>query len=751
MSKSHAPRRKWRRRLERAAGAAVAGAALLALTLYTLHLAFPFPAERLVEAQSGGSAFIQDRDGGVIAWRVDATEAWRLPVRLEDISPWLIKATIAAEDKRFWRHCGVDPLALARAVRQNVTNFRRVSGASTITMQNIRLLWPRRRTYWAKCVEAFRAVQLEQNATKGDVIQLYVNLAPYGGNVIGVGAAARRYFGKRAAELSLAEAALLAGIPQRPARFNPRKHLDHALKRREFVLSRMRELGLASDDEVRAAERGHIEICPPQRRTEAPRFADYVLALRNGNGGAIRTTLDPRIQIVARGVVSEHAAKLRATGIDGVAAVVVGVGASDLLAMVGSADPTDRRTGSVNGAIARRQPGSLLKPFIYAAAFDSGLLTPQSVVYDVPSSWSGYRPRNMDRGYLGPVSAAEALAGSRNVPAVRLLGALGASRLATDIKRMGLNVRSAEERCGLSLALGTAEVRLIDIANAYATLARLGRWRRLRVFAEEDPGRAERVYSPGAAYLTLRSLGAADPGRRGRPVWKTGTSWNYRDAWAVTITPEHVAAVWCGKHSGRGHPGLIGAQAALPLAIEIAERISGRETGSWPRPPGVGVRRVCAVSGAPPTAACPHTVAAEYLPGVSGDAPCAIHRVTHRGGKRRAVTVWPPAVASYLASRGRANTAAARPSVRISSPVDGGEYILPSRADATSRVLGLAAEVPPGAGHVYWFLDGEFLKKAPAGEPVRWRMAPGRHELIASDDAGASARARFSVIRADAK
>ena len=747
----------WRRhsrpgRIRRAAaralkwGALCTTAALLALCL--LDLLFPFPVQRLAEEQSGGSPFIEDREGGLIACRVDQYDAWRLPVRIADVSPWLVKATVAAEDKRFWRHRGVDPLALARAVWQNTLYRRRVSGASTLTMQCIRLLRPRRRTYAAKCIEAFRAVQLEDAADKQHILELYVNLAPYGGNVVGVGAAARLYFGKRAADLSFGEAALLAGVPQRPATFNPRKHLDRALRRREFVFRRMLELRLASQGEVEAARSEPILLRRPKRRTDAPRFADYVLARRANRGGAVRTTLDPGTQAAARSAVTSHARTLRTQGVDGLAVVVIDVIRSELLAMVGSADPADPQTGFVNGATAPRQPGSLLKPFIYAAAFDAGLLTPRSVVYDVPTAWPGYQPENMDRGFLGPVPARKALATSRNLPAVRLLDRLGSARLVADLARMGLAVHAAERRCGLSLALGTAEVRLIDVANAYATLARLGRYAPLRVIKGERSAQTARIYSPGAAYLAVRCLAGAEPGKPARRAWKTGTSWNYRDAWAVAFTPRRVVAVWCGKYSGRSHPALTGARAALPLGIELLGRVDPDSPAGWPRPAAVAVRRVCALSGAPAAAVCPHTVAAEYLPGVSGDTPCSIHRLARRGSELHTCTVWPADVAAFIAAQDAA-PAADRPSLEITSPAEGAEYVLPERSDTASHTLDLAARASPSTADIYWFLDGACLGRFAARRSVRWPMRVGRHELVASDGCGSSQRLRFRVIRAE--
>jgi len=729
--------RVWLKRLV-SAGALAGIGALLAFGL--LWLLFPFPEARIAEARAGASALILDREGGLLAWRVNATEEWRLSVQLDEVSPWMLRATVAAEDKRFWSHCGVDPAAVTRALTQNLTNRRRVSGASTVTMQAVRLLRPRQRTYSTKCVEAFRALELEALASKEEILELYLNLAPYGGNVVGVEAAAQRYFAKRAADLTLGEAALLAGVPQRPARFNPRKHLEEALRRRAYVLDRMRALGLVTENQRRAAEREPIAIQPALGGVAAPRFADYVL--QRCEGGVLRTTLDPEIQAVTREVTRRHAAEH--PDVDGCAVVVIDVASSSLAAMFGSLDPEDPQTGLVNAAARLRQPGSLLKPFIYAAAFDSGELTPARVVYDVPVTWRGYRPRNMDRRYLGPMSASQALRLSRNVPAVRLLDRIGTDRLSRDLKRLGIEVPAAEERCGLSLALGTAEVRPIEVANAYAALARLGAWRPLRVLQSEGDDPLVRVYSPGAAYLLLRALGAAGPSRPPRPVWKTGTSWQHRDAWAVAVTPRHVVTVWRGRLSGREHPVLTGARVALPLALEIAERISGPGPDTWSRPEDVRTRRICALSGVPPGAACPETTEDEYLPGLSAEAPCAIHRFRGEGGDRRVVTVWPENV-TIPHPREAETPSRARASLVILSPADDAKYLLPPDGAPASRSLHFRVHPMANAEHVYWFLDGELVARARPHEAVPWLLRPGRHELVVSDGRSTTARIGFDV------
>jgi penicillin-binding protein 1C len=565
---------------------------------------------------------------------------------------------------------------------------------------------------------------------------------------VGAEAAARLYFDKRAADLSLGEAALLAGIPQRPAAFNPRRHPAAALKRREYVFGRMRELGLATPAELAAARRERIVLADRPSRPDAACFADWVIAREGCDCGTVRTALDPEVQAAMQAVVHEHASELSALGIDGPAAVVIGVEESELLAMVGSADPSDPLTGQVNAATSRRQPGSLLKPFIYARAYDSGLLTPDTVVFDVPTSWAGYSPENIDREFQGPIPARRALAESRNLPAVRLLDRLSVRSLATDLAALGMPLDAASEDCGLSLALGTAEVSLLNVAAAYAALARLGEWKPLKLAAAGPPGARRRVYSAGAAYLTLRSLGTAASGEPLGLAWKTGTSWNQRDAWAVAVTPHHVVAVWCGRLSGQGHPLLVGADAALPVATEIAGLLSG--DGTWRRPDGVGTRPTCAVTGAPPGSDCSRITDGEFLPGVSSDLPCRVHRATGSAGTRQVVEVWPPEVASWLASRGgpggSADGAGPKPTgLAITSPRPGAEYVL-AAGGAAGDALHLQACTPPGARCLYWFVDGEFLGRSSPGEDVPWTLRPGPHEVLASDGVHSAVPVSFTVV-----
>lgn len=715
-------------------------AGLLALALgAAAWLLFPFREGRLRESQGNGALQVLDASGATVGWRVGRDGNWRLPVPLADVAPRFLAATVAAEDKRFYDHHGLDLLALARAVRQNLTHARRVSGASTLTMQTIRLLYPRDRTYVTKAREALAALQLEKAATKARILEAYCNLAPYGGNVIGVQAAALRYFGKSASQLTLGEAALLAGVPQSPTRFNPRKHLAAAMKRREFVLDRMVALGYVTPAEAARARAENIVLVEPKNDGEraVPGLVDW-MAQEFPAGGVRRSTIDPAAQTIAATAAAAHARRLKALGIDGLAVVVIDVRASSLAALVGNPAPNDPRYGQLNGALIRRQPGSLLKPFIYAAAYQRGVCTPDSLVDDAPRDWDGYRPENMDRRYLGKIPAAEALRLSRNLPAVALLDAAGKEPVAAALRSLGLNLPDAG-RLGLSLALGTQEMRLADLANAYAALARLGRWRPLRLAddgkSDDDPpapgaqGLAGAL-SPAAAWLALRSL-AEDPEQPA--VWKTGTSWNHRDGWAVALCPRWVVGVWAGNWGGAGDGRLTGAEAALPLAREI---IGGLATGeTWTRPDGVQEREACAASGHAPGIHCAARKRVLAIAGVSPATVCA----ECRPAPVMAAGAGDDAMGTSAA--GDANVAAsdAHPGLKLFSPTPGGEYFLAPGAPAT---LPLQAEAD---GQVTWFVDGrEAARTAPLAVHA-WTMTPGAHRVTAVDAAGRSAAASFVV------
>jgi len=560
------PHRRWRRATAWTA-AGIFGAAVIGATTGVALTDAPVTSIDSLAA----SPQLRAADGTRLFIGLTRDDQRRLPIPLESMGPWIGPATIASEDSRFLDHHGVDPVAIARAVLQNGSAGRVVSGASTITMQLCRMLDPAPRTLSSKLREAARAIQLERVLSKDQILAEYLNLAPYGGNIRGIEVAAAHWFGRAPAELTLSEAALLAGLPQSPHRLRPDRHPERAIARRNYVLQRMEEEGLI--DQV-AASRARSE--PLTLRADigvrAPHYAAMALARRRGGG---TVTLDLSCQRAIEGVAHRAMDSLPAGA--ALAVVVVDVERSRVAALIGNLDASHPLGGAVNAATSWRSPGSALKPFIYAAALDASLITPHTLLPDTPRTWPSWAPRNIDRLFASRLTAAEALVQSRNLPAITLLESLGVYRASNILSRCGIRLSTdAVVRAGLSLAVGGAEIRPIDLAEAWATIARGGLHRPLRIY-EDESAAATRVLGADACASLDAILGttarwpAGSLGAASLPwfAWKTGTSSARRDAWAAGHNGQYAVVVWCGYLAGAGHPDLVGARAAQPILHAI--------------------------------------------------------------------------------------------------------------------------------------------------------------------------------------
>jgi penicillin-binding protein 1C len=541
---------------------------------------FPFPWEKFGQLES--SIRVTDRSGRLMMEQIGRDGQRRRPVSLQEISPWLTQAVVAIEDERFESHGGVDLCAVFRAVGQNVWARRTVSGASTITMQLCKMLDERPRHWRSKFVEAFRAVQLEQHRSKSEILLEYLNLIPCGGNLRGVEAAAQAYFGKSAAELSLAESALIAGLPQSPNRYAPDRHPEAALRRRDSVLRRMRELNQITPVEYEEALREPLSVRSRAVQSPAATHAAWMALSMQPRGG--QTTIDLDLQRQVEAIVHDHVATLPEAA--DAAVVVLDVERGEILALVGSADEHDHRDGQVNGATARRSPGSALKPFLYAAAFDAKRLSPDSIVDDIPIERAGWVPENFDRTHRGQIAASEALRQSLNVPAITLTEGLGLPRSLGVLASVGLRLPiDAESRGGLAVATGGLEVSLLDLTSAYATLARDGIYRDTRLMRDQgqgspsDPSETLRVLDANACRAITAILSAEHRCPRGwesRPEgnrpwfsWKTGTSSGRRDALAVGHNGRYAIGVWVGFFHGASHLDFVGRDAAEPILASL--------------------------------------------------------------------------------------------------------------------------------------------------------------------------------------
>ena len=768
---------------------------LLASTLVALAAAWGLPLpERLAAPHS---VVVEYRDGTAAHVFLAPDERWRVPTRLAEVDPAYLRALLALEDKRFYWHPGVDPLAVGRAAVTNVLRGRRVSGASTLTLQLVRVLEPRPRTLGSKLIESFRATQLELRLSKQEILAAYLQFVPYGRNMEGVEAAALAYFGHRATHLSAAEMATLLAVPQNPNRRYPSPDNTARLTAaRDEVARRLVEVGALPlgpegarvTPEALLAE---VRATPvPGRLTPFPREAPHLavwLKARHVGVDRLRTTLDGGAQRLVERAMREAAPGLRTQGIHNGTAVVVEHESARVVALVGGFDFFDAaHGGQLVGFDTPRSPGSALKPLLYAMAIDQGLAGPDQRVADIPAAYGTYAPRNFDGRYQGLVRLEDALSQSLNMPFVKLLQRLGVERFLGTLRRAGVDSLVSEPgHYGLSAAVGGLELTPLELAGVYVALAENGRARPLKLLEDGAPeAQAQELFSPGAAWLTRRALALKDrpdfPARRqltGLPSqvhWKTGTSFGHRDAWAAGSGPRHTAVVWTGNFDNAPSVHLVGSETSGPLLFDILEGLAPRGRAEDPDavvPADLTQVEVCAWSGHQPTEACTQRklVWAErsHVP----TAPCPYHQEVEvdvatglavspacRAGRhteKRVYLSWPSSIRRWLDDQDRllpqapayapgCEPGGARRAPEIVSPGPGHVTLLIPGVPADQQEVPLEAEVD-GDRELAWFVDGTFLASARADERVWWAPSEGTHEIVVSDDRGFSARRTLKV------
>ncbi len=566
--------RRWRRvKLAASALAIVAMVITGAVASWIVSLG-PLPLANAREV----STTVLDRNGKLLRAFAMADGRWRLPVDAStDVDPGYLNLLLGYEDQRFYSHIGVDPLALGRAALQLLTRGHIISGGSTITMQLARLIEPRqRRSIYAKLHQMVRALQLEYELPKSQILDLYLTLAPFGGNLEGIRAASLAYFGKEPKRLSLAESALLVALPQSPERRRLDRHPAAARAARDRVLVRMVEdARIDADDAKRAMAVPVMRMRQPFPMLAA-HSADQAMAM-NKNSNLIRLTLESGLQQQLEALAHDRAAALGPEISVGIVAVDNATG--DVMAHVGSADYFDERlAGQVDMTRAVRSPGSTLKPFIYGLAFEDGLVHPDSLIDDHPVRFGSYAPENFDMTFQGTVPVRRALQLSLNVPAIELLDRVGASRLSSRLKQAGASlVLPKDEAPGLAMGLGGVGVTLHDLVQVYSGIPRLGNVMPLREFERSNSGVREplRLLDPVAAWQVGNVLLGTPPPEnavRNRIAFKTGTSYGYRDAWSVGFDGRMTIGVWVGRPDGAPVPGLIGRVAAAPILFDAFAR-----------------------------------------------------------------------------------------------------------------------------------------------------------------------------------
>lgn len=721
------------------------------------------------------STSIRDREGQLLRVTLTPDQKYRLWAPLDAISPALIAATVQYEDKHFARHPGVNPIALLRSTVRFVSSAR-PPGASTITMQLARLRFHlHTRSLAGKLQQLVRALELERHYTKREILEAYLNLAPYGRNIEGAAAASEIYFGKPAARLSKPEAIALTVIPQSPSRralFVGRENPAQTRAQARWSARANR----ADDNELSLVN--FTAEARPWSGMSAPHFVRQVLTRKDGRGN-IDTTLDLATQRMLEQRINSYIAENRQRGVHNAAAMLVDFRSMEVLAQAGSARFADKSIhGQVDGTQRPRSPGSTLKPFVYALALEQGRIHPLTTLKDAPRSFGEYNPENYDREFLGPIRASDALARSRNVPAVALASELSHPTLYEFVRSADVELPRDPSFYGLSLPLGGGEIRMEDLVRLYAALANNGELRPLRrIVGDRRSPAARRLLTPEAAFLTLEMLGqiprpgltTTEASDGTRVFWKTGTSHGFRDAWSIAVFDRYVLAVWVGNFDGRGNPFFVGRKCAAPLMFSMIDALrSTRATAAEQHlaPSGANLKRIefCSVSGGLPTASCPHRTESWFIPGISPLTTCDVHReimveattglrVARDDGSaaivREVYEFWPSDLLTLfdLAGVPRRLPPPYSPQVedqvldrsgrgpRIVSP----QNSVAALSDAAAQSgIPLRAETETGVRRLYWFADKSFLGGCDARDVLAWKPAPGVYQLTALDDHGRS-------------
>ncbi len=732
-------------------------------------------------------------EDGTPLWRfADANGVWRYPVQTREVSPYYLDALLTYEDRWFYHHPGVNPLALVRATWQNLSGARVVSGGSTLSMQVARLLDPHSRTLHGKLRQLWRTAQLEWHLSKDEILNLYLNRAPFGGTLQGVAAASWAYLGKSPSQLTHAEAALLAVLPQAPSRLRPDRHPQRAQQARDKVLRRLAEFQVWPQSAVDEALEEPLLLAPRLEPSLAPLLARRLN--RPDSPPLIRTTLDATLQRRLEDLLLGWRARLPEH--TSAAILVVEEESMAVRAYLGSVDINDtKRFGHVDMISALRSPGSTLKPFLYGMALDDGLIHSESLLQDVPRRYGDYRPGNFSMGFTGAVPASTALSSSLNLPAVQLLEAYGPKRFAAQMRIGGMPLAlPALAEPNLALILGGAGSRLEDLVSGYSALARDGKSASLRL-QPDDTLRERPLLSPGAAWIVRRILsGQARPDRDPRaelvqrPVlaWKTGTSYGFRDAWAIGVGPRYLIGVWIGRPDGTPVPGQFGLASAAPLMLQVHDVLTNRDSQrgiSAPVksvPANIGVAAICWPLGQPMSRSDPNCRRQRFAWTLDNTTPPTLQALDQPlsvglmesiwvnpkglrvdahcpGATPKNIALWPAPLEPWLPriERREARIPAPDPdcpppALAAASPLsivgvrEGDQLRLPA---ASQQALRLNISALGGSGRRWWFLNGAPLGDSANQDSINASFERlGRYQLSVLDEAGQTARLEFSVV-----
>ena len=750
------------------------------------------------------TSFVIDDDAGQLLGASIATDGqWRFPYNV-NVPQKFAKCIIAFEDKRFESHPGFDPLAFGRAIKQNIRSKKVTSGGSTLTMQVIRLSTRHNRTVWNKLGEIFMALRLEVTYSKKEIMALYASNAPFGSNVIGLDAASWRYFGRGPEKLSWGEMAALAVLPNSPSLVHPGKNRLILLKKRNLLLDRLYKQGTIDSTTAALAKFEPV----PEKPVPLPQAAPHLLQRfkadfkRNKQPlTRLKTTIKSNLQEQVGDILEKHHQVLKANDINNIAAVVLDVETGATLAYAGNISHREdpEMESDVDVVNAPRSPGSTLKPLLYASMLHDGLILPNSLIPDVPTQIAGYHPENFDLGYDGAVPASNALSRSLNVPAVKMLQQYKYERFYDKLNKIGIStLKQPADHYGLSLILGGGENTLWELTGAYADMARVlnhynkngGKYTAndyhspvyTKSVTEKPNLEKNGLLDAGSIFYTLQAMEEVmRPGEEmlwqqfsstQRIAWKTGTSFGFRDGWAIGITPKYVVGVWVGNTDGEGRPGLTGISTAAPVLFEIFRLLpAAREW--FDEPAGELVKiKVCRESGYRAGQYCDNVVE-QWVPKTGLKAPvCPWHKLVHLSTDQKfQVTgnctspdniinkswfVLPPSMEYYYKTKNYqyhvlppfapgCDQAEANP-MELIYPKDGAKVYVPLEADGKrGRMICNAAHRQSGA-KIFWHLDGKYVGESSAFQQMALNPSPGMHKLTLVDNAGNTLQINFEVL-----
>ena len=751
------------------------------------------------------SYIIEDADGNLLNATIAADGQWRFPYN-KNVPQKFIDCITTFEDKRFFKHPGVDPVSIGRAVVKNVKNKGVVQGGSTLTMQVIRLSKKDdKRSIWNKLKESILAVRLEMSYSKKEILALYASNAPFGSNVVGLDAAAWRYYGRSADKLSWGEMATLAVLPNAPALVHPGKNRKTLLKKRNILL-----------DKLLAAEKINQSSCDlakleplPGQPMALPQFAPHLLqrfkkanAASNGET-KIKTTIDGMLQKNIARIIQQHQSVLKGNGINNACALVLDVETGNSIAYVGNIyDPANKEMESdVDVIAAPRSPGSALKPILYASMLSDGLILPNAIIPDIPTQIGSYAPQNFDLGYDGAVPANRALARSLNIPAVKLLQQYKYQRFYETLQHCGITTlnRSADTY-GLSLILGGCEVTMWDLAGVYASMARTlnhqtknhgkfnaGDFHPANYVANQNTSDIQHPTSnipldPTSIYFTFQAMEEVmRPGEEGlwqqfssskKIAWKTGTSFGFRDGWAIGVTPKYVIAVWVGNTDGEGRPGLIGIQTAAPVLFDIFRLLP--DAGWFQKPVyNFAFVPVCRQSGFRANIDCPD-VDTLFMPPNGTKAPlCPYHKIIHLDAagmyrvteqcespsnmQHKSWFILSPAMEYYYKQKNADYTilppfkagcdyAESGKQMEIIYPQPDAKIYVPLEVSGEKGKTIFTAAHRKNGTTIFWSLDDDFIGTTKNFHQMALNPSPGKHIITLVDENGTSISRQFEIL-----